>query len=75
MREYPTNYYLWAVITAMIFGTAGLALLIERVHRGSLRGLENDLILAGLGSAALGWVVQAVGVVCGVAKGFSWATL
>jgi hypothetical protein len=67
MRQYTTNYYLWAVATAIVFVPVARVLLAERSHGRDLRGFEKDLVLLGMVSAAVGWAVQGVGVVCGVA--------
>jgi hypothetical protein len=81
MRKYPTDYRLWAILTGVIFGGMWIAVLVHspdlpnKLAREFGQGTRKAFATAGdlasvglvyLGIAALvGWVIQAVAVVCG----------
>ena len=65
MRQYPTDYRLWGLISGCLFvPIATVWLLYEPV--GRVERFMSDLVTLAICSAVAGWVLHAIAIVCGV---------
>ena len=65
MRQYPTDYRLWGLISGGLFSPiVGVWLVFESVGRFD-RFILDRMYLA-VACAAAGWIMHAVAVMCGV---------
>ena len=65
MRQYPTDYRLWGLISGGLFSPiVGVWLVSEGV--GRLDRFILDLMYLAVACAAAGWIMHAVAVMCGV---------
>ena len=64
MRAYPTDFRLWGLIFGCLFSPLAGWMLLEPIGRVE-RVVEEVTILA-VACGAVGWVLHAIAVVCGV---------
>jgi hypothetical protein len=65
MRQYPTDYLLWAAISGTLFGAIGIVwLTMEPI--APIDRLASDIAWLAGGCALTGWVAHAIAVVFGV---------
>jgi hypothetical protein len=64
MRDYQIDYRMWGFVSGVMFFGIEIVWLATEGFDG-FRFLKDSFILAG-GCGLLGWIVQAVTVVCGV---------
>jgi hypothetical protein len=65
MRQYPTDYRLWGILSGCLFSTVVTdQILIEGV--GDLNFFLRDTLCLAFARGVVGWALHAILVVCGV---------
>ena len=65
MRDYPTDYRLWALISGCLFSPlAAISLVVDGV--GRIDEFVPHLFGLGIGCGLIGWLLHAAAVMCGV---------
>jgi len=67
MREYPTDYWLWGLISGGMFAfILGVWIFAENLLRDSFDRIVSDSLMLAGACGVVGWIIHALAVMCGV---------
>lgn len=66
MKRYPTDYLLWTFISVTLWVTIVVVNLVLVQRIGRIDRFLYDIAFEALVCAVVGWIVQALAVICGI---------